>query len=321
MELEGPLDLAASLSGFSRWGDDAIDRWDGQVLVRTAREGARAVPYVGTVEGSVTAPALSLALNAEADRPLVERWVREGFVKVASELQALAALDPVVGRLVTLYPGVQPVLHLDPLTALVRSISAQQVNLRWAATVRRRLAERYGVRHEVAEREVFSLHAEPLEAASIEDLRALQLTTAKSKSVIAVARAVVEGRLERDELGAMEDEAVIERLVELPGIGRWTAEWFLARTLGRPRAVAGDLGVRKAVGAAYLGGRLPSEAEVRELTAHWAAAAGVAQQLLLHGLAEGGFAGPARADGRCVPAIGAGPSSPPGGGRYAAKGQ
>jgi predicted dehydrogenase len=56
---------------------------------------------------------------------------------------------------------------------------------------------------------------------------------------------------------------VVERLVAFPGIGRWTAEWLLARTLGRPRVVAGDLGVRKAVGAAYLGGRMPSEAEVR----------------------------------------------------------
>jgi DNA-3-methyladenine glycosylase II len=48
--------------------------------------------------------------------------------------------------------------------------------------------------------------------------------------------------------------------------------------------VAGDLGVRKAVGAAYLEGRMPSEAEVRAATAHWGPAAGVAQQLLLHWL-------------------------------------
>jgi hypothetical protein len=48
--------------------------------------------------------------------------------------------------------------------------------------------------------------------------------------------------------------------------------------------VAGDLGVRKAVGAAYLDGRMPSEAEVRAATAHWGPAAGVAQQLLLHWL-------------------------------------
>jgi DNA-3-methyladenine glycosylase II len=47
---------------------------------------------------------------------------------------------------------------------------------------------------------------------------------------------------------------------------------------------AGDLGVRKAIGTTYLQGRLPSETEVRTLTAHWGAAAGVAQQLVLHAL-------------------------------------
>ncbi len=290
MELEGPLDLAASLSGFSRWGDDGLDRWDGQVLLRTARESGRVVAYAARTSGTLEAPALDVAIAGERDRALVERWISGGFVQAEAALRHLSQRDAVIQGLSRRCPGVRPVLHLDPLPSLVRSISAQQVNLQWAATVRRRLAERYGVRHEVAGREVFSLHPEPLAAASIEDLRALQLTTTKSKSIIAVARAVLDGRLERDELGAMEDEAVIERLVELPGIGRWTAEWFLARTLGRPRVVAGDLGVRKAVGAAYLGGRLPSEAEVRELTAHWGGAAGLAQQLLLYGLAEGALA-------------------------------
>src|SRR4029453_2531788 len=82
----------------------------------------------------------------------------------------------------------------------------------------------------------------------------------------------------------LEDEAVVERLTAFPGIGRWTAEWLLARTPGRPRGVGGDLGGRKAVGAAYRGGGMPWEAEVGAATAHWGAAAGVAQQLLLHWL-------------------------------------
>ena len=66
----------------------------------------------------------------------------------------------------------------------------------------------------------------------------------------------------------------------------WTAEWILARTLGRPRVVAGDLGVRKAIGIAYRKGVMPSEHEVRDLTAHWHVSAAHAQALLLHGLGE-----------------------------------
>ena len=99
-----------------------------------------------------------------------------------------------------------------------------------------------------------------------------------------MARCVAEGKIDLDALRAQPDDAVIERLTQLRGIGRWTAEWFLARGLGRPRVVAGDLGVRKAIGAAYLQGAMPSEAEVRRLTSHWQGAAGVAQQLVLQGL-------------------------------------
>ena len=77
---------------------------------------------------------------------------------------------------------------------------------------------------------------------------------------------------------------MIAHLTQLPGIGRWSAEWFLARTLGRPRVVAGDLGVRKAIGRLYQVG-MPSEDETRRLTEHWGPAANVAQALALHDLA------------------------------------
>jgi len=202
-----------------------------------------------------------------------------------SALDLLAAADRHIALLWRRYPGLVPVVFGDPFTALIRSISAQQVNLRWAATIRARLAQRYGTRHEVGPWEVWSLHPEPLADARLEDLRALQLTTAKSRAVIAVARAAQAGELRLSELAAMEDEVLIAHLAGLRGIGRWSAEWFLARTLGRPRVVAGDLGVRKAVGRLYGAPAIPSESDVRRLTAHWGAAATHAQALALHDLA------------------------------------
>jgi DNA-3-methyladenine glycosylase II len=196
----------------------------------------------------------------------------------------LVDVDPVVAAADSEFPGVRPLLTHDPLTALVRSISAQQVNLRWAAEVRRRLAQRYGIQHEIGAEVVFELDAAALSTATVEEMRALQLTTVKTKSVIAVAKAALDGALSRDALDRLGDEELIAELTRIYGIGRWSAEWFLARTLGRPRVVAGDLGVRKAVGKAYFSGRMPTESEVRAATEHWGAAAGVAQQLLLNTL-------------------------------------
>ena len=169
---------------------------------------------------------------------------------------------------------------------MIRCISSQQVNLRWAVTTRRRLAETFGQRHEVDGHVVYSLDPEPIATAAWEQIRALQFTTTKSKSIVAAAQALVDGHVTLDELRQLADEEVIARLITIRGIGLWSAEWVLARTLGRPRVVAGDLGVRKAVGLAYLGGTLPSEAQVRAATAHWGASAGTAQSLLLHALGE-----------------------------------
>ena len=69
-----------------------------------------------------------------------------------------------------------------------------------------------------------------------------------------------------DALATLDDEEVKERLVAIRGLGEWTADWFLARHLGRPHAwPAGDLGLRKAVAIFYGDGRDLTTAEVRAL--------------------------------------------------------
>ena len=284
-----PLDLVASLAPLGRAGDDLIDRFDGTRALRTLRLGPAEdlVAYTAEITDGSDRPALAVhAGSIHAHRVAdVGRAVRATLLTDRVALADLAAADEPIAQLAASYPGIVPVLFGDPFTALIRSISAQQVNLRWAATIRARLAQRYGTRHEVGPWQVWSLHPAPLAEARLEDLRALQLTTAKSRAVIAVAQAAQAGELRLSELAAMDDEVLIAHLAGLRGIGRWSAEWFLARTLGRPRVVGGDLGVRKAVGRLYGTPVIPSESEVRGLTAHWGAAATHAQALALHDLA------------------------------------
>jgi DNA-3-methyladenine glycosylase II len=275
--LAGPLDLPASVERFRRWGDDLVERWDGRRLLLGGPTPVL-IEVLGRDRVRVQGP-------GAADVPAM--FVQE-------PLADLAAVDPVIAAIDRRHPGLRPVLTLDPLTALLAAISAQQVNLRWACTTRRRLVEAYGTPTTIAGEEVWSHHAGRLAAAGVADIRALQFTSAKAAAIVDVARAAADGQLERTALDALEDGAVLERLMARRGVGRWTAEWFLARTLGRPVVVAGDLGVRKAVGLAYLEGRMPSEEEVRAVTAHWGSAAGVAQQLMLHALGEGDLTGGSR---------------------------
>lgn len=291
ISLAAPLDIPGSLGGLQRWGDDLIDRWDGVRWLRVLRIAGHSVPARAHAAGSIASPALEITAEEADLDPVGQRFAQTFAVVEAGTLAALAAADPAVAVANARFPGIRPLLTREPFDALVRSISAQQVNLHWAAETRRRLAERFGERHQIEGEVVITLEPAALAGARVEDLRALQLTTVKSKSMIAAARAVLEGDLEWDVLAALEDEQVVERLTAIYGIGRWSAEWFLARTLGRATVVAGDLGVRKAVGRAYFDGRMPSEAEVRAATAHWGDTAGVAQQLLLNTLLDHPAAG------------------------------
>jgi DNA-3-methyladenine glycosylase II len=285
--LRGPIDVGASLELFRRSGDDLIDRWDGTTLVRTIRTEEGVVAYACSLKGTVEKPIFGVRVENASQSKEVKRAVRSAFVPAPPEFAELLCSDPVIARLDELYPGLRQARQFDLLAALVRCISAQQVSLRWATTTRRRLAEAFGEKHRVGGHEVYALSAERLAAADPAEIRSLQFTTRKAEYIVGIAEEVGDGSLNLPGLVDLSDEEIIRRLTSLRGVGLWTAEWILARTLGRSRVVAGDLGVRKAVGLAYLDEALPQEREVRRATSHWGRSAGVAQALLLHGLAEG----------------------------------
>jgi DNA-3-methyladenine glycosylase II len=282
VEFPGPLDFAASLEIFRRSGDDMLDRWDGKRLVRAASDAAGVYPYVCQAAGDIETPVLRVHVGHAAERGVVEGALRSAFLPLSLEFEQLCAADPLVGHLAIQHRGFRPIIQADLMTALVRCISAQQVNLKWAATVRRRLAEMFGRAYYVGEHKVYILEPERLAALQIADIRALQFTTSKAEFIINAARAVASGELNRASLAGLPDDEVIAKVTAIRGLGRWTAEWVLARTLGRPRVSAGDLGVRKAVGIAYLGGAMATPEEVRCATLHWGGASGLAQALLLH---------------------------------------
>jgi DNA-3-methyladenine glycosylase II len=288
VDLPAPLDVAGSLELFRRSGDDLIDRWDGQRLVRAVPISKEVwAPFSATLSGNVAAPSFDVVVEDPAHVDRIRTEVKTTFTDAPPGYTALLASDPVLGALDARFPGIRQIRQLDLFTALIRCISAQQVNLRWAVTTRRRLAETFGQCHEVAGTKVYSLDPRRIAQVDPTNIRALQFTTSKSVSIVAVAQRLVEEGLSSETLRDASDDEVIARLTTIKGIGRWSAEWVMARTLGRPCVVAGDLGVRKAVGLAYLGNPLPSEAEVRQATAHWGESAGVAQALLLTALGEG----------------------------------
>jgi DNA-3-methyladenine glycosylase II len=156
-----------------------------------------------------------------------------------------AARDERLAPLVVRFAGLRPTLAPDPFEMLVGAITAQQVSLFSALAIRNRLVERFGER-------VGGVWAFParerLAAASEDKLFSLGFSRRKAEYVVGLARSDVD----LDALALVPDEEVKEQLTAVRGLGEWTADWFLARYLGRPRAwPAGDLALRKAVRALY----------------------------------------------------------------------
>ena len=180
---------------------------------------------------------------------------------------AFASTEPVLGPIVERLHGLRPPLAPDPWESLVTSITAQQVSLHAAFAIRNRFIQAFGQPFEQAYSFPIRERLAPVDP---EELRQLGFSQRKAEYVVDLARA----EIDLAGLAAFPDEEVKARLVALPGIGEWTAEWFLARHLARPDAwPAGDLGLRKAVLHFYgeedtraAGERFPGH---RNLAAHY----------------------------------------------------
>src|SRR5206468_11631798 len=102
------------------------------------------------------------------------------------------------------------------------------------------------------------------------DLQAAGLSTAKRRSLHDLASSIVVGSLKLEELGKLPDEEVIEQLIPVRGIGRWTAQMFLIFSLGRPDVLpVDDFGLKTAVMRCYGLSELPARATIEERGLAW----------------------------------------------------
>src|SRR5262245_3570717 len=151
----------------------------------------------------------------------------------------LARRDPILRELMRAHGpcGLSARPHADPFKALTRAIVGQQLSAKAAATIFSRFEALF---------DTFPTPAQVL-AVSDDRLRGVGLSTQKLGYLRDLCRRIVEGELPLHVLDRMDDEAVIENLTQVKGIGRWTAEMFLIFRLQRPDVLpVGDLGIVRA---------------------------------------------------------------------------
>jgi DNA-3-methyladenine glycosylase II len=125
--------------------------------------------------------------------------------------------------------------------SLVNAIACQQVTLTLGIRLLNRLAADYGAVPRGADAAVHAFpRPDDLAKLRPQALRRLGFSRQKGHAMIALARAIIEGDFDPDELTELSDEEAIERLRSLRGVGRWTAEYVLLRGLGRTNIFPGD---------------------------------------------------------------------------------
>jgi 3-methyladenine DNA glycosylase/8-oxoguanine DNA glycosylase len=191
----------------------------------------------------------------------------EHDVDIARALVHLRASDAELGRLIDRAGPFGLTLPDEPssFAALAEAIVYQQLSPKAAATIFGRFCALFpGTASCPGPDQVL--------AASEETLRGAGLSGSKQRALHDLARRSVDGELPTlDEARGMEDETIIEKLVRVRGIGRWTAEMFLIFTLGRPDVLpADDYGLRRGFQVAFQTEAMPSPDEVARRGARWA---------------------------------------------------
>ena len=181
---------------------------------------------------------------------------------------ALAKRDPVLKKLIRAHPGVHLTSRGDPFTSLSRAIVGQQISVKAADTIWRRFVTT--VVPTASPAIARKLDPRAVAAQELAALRLCGLSSRKAEYLRDLSAHFTSGRLDPKVWKKLEDEALIEALVAVKGIGRWTAEMFLIfHELRADVLPVDDIGLQRAIAVHYNRGRRMAPAAMRKLAQPW----------------------------------------------------
>ena len=301
LEPAPPFALELTAWALRRRPDNEVDRWDGETYRRALPMGGEFVEVSVRQTGRPEAPRLQVTVIGARRVPGVESFVTAalnrmlGLQASLSEFYTIAETDDRLWRLSQRFRGLKPPRFPTVFEAVANGIACQQITLTLGIRVLNRLAATYGAAIEGS-----ALHAFPqphdLARQDAEELKRLKLSRQKAVALTELSCAIVEQSVDLEALATLDDETAIAQLLQLQGVGRWTAEYALLRGLGRLHVFPGDdVGGRNNL-QRWLGLKTPLDYEgTHRLLAKWRPYEGfIYFHLLLDRLAEAGVLTPAR---------------------------
>ncbi len=292
-----PFRLDLTAWALRRRARNIVDRWDGSAYRRVLVIGGASVEVTATQVGSIDRPRLNVTVSGrhlirQTQDAAAELLIRMLGLRIdLSDFYALAANDKRLAPLVDEFRGLKPPRFPSAFEALVNAIACQQLSLTVGIELLNRLAMRCGlaIGSGSSEQHAFP-RAQDLLRLKAQTFRHLGFSYSKAGSLLALSRAIVASQFDPEQMQALDNKSAAEQLMNLHGVGRWTAEYVLLRGLGRGNMFPGDdVGARNHL-AAWLGRDRPLDYDgVKRAVRRWQPYAGfVYFHLLLAGLTESG---------------------------------
>jgi DNA-3-methyladenine glycosylase II len=307
-----PFRLDLTVWTLRRRPHNVVDRWDGTTYRRVLPLPGGTVEVAVVQLGPPETPQLQVVVSGQPLRAAVRVAVTRALERVLGlrvdlgEFYRFAAQDRRLGQLAQRFRGIKPPRFATVFEGLINAMACQQMTLTQGIRLLNLLAVDCGA---VFGEGPEAFHAFPcpegLAEMSVPDLRQLGFSRQKGRAMIELARAVAEGRLDLEALTFRPDDEVIDRLCELRGVGRWTAEYTLLRGLGRLHMFPGDdVGARNNLRRWLRLRKTLDYDDVRRVLARWDGYGGLVYfHLLLDRLEEAGYlsSSNARASDALVP--------------------
>ena len=270
LPFRGQIDVDGMIDYLSRRAIPGVEEVTDRTYRRTIHTCGH--PGVAEVQRSDDAQHLQVTLHLATFGAILEQVQRARSIFGAARDHSAAARalrsDTIIGSLVRRHPGLRMLGAWDPFETSIRILVGQQVSVAGASTITGRIVARFGTRIDSAlPGSLHSLFPSPAALATA-DADQLDMPRARARAIAGLARAVANGELDFYRRESLDD--TLRRLLELPGVGPWTAHLIAARAFDQPDAFpASDLGLRKA--AAHCLGRAEplSATELEDLSTAW----------------------------------------------------
>ncbi|HEV3344238.1 MAG TPA: hypothetical protein VG125_27935, partial [Pirellulales bacterium] len=242
-----PFCLDLTVWTLRRRPHNVVDRWDGTTYRRVLPLPAGPVEVAVIQSSPPEAARLQVAVAGQPTSAAVRTAVTSALERLLglsidlTQFYQFAADQRRLGPLAEGFRGMKPPRFATIFEGVINAMACQQLTLTLGVHLLNRLAVACGAAFGVGDETVHAFpRPEALARLSPVALRQFGFSRQKGRAMIELAQSVVEGHLDLEGLATLPDDEVVKRLVEIRGVGRWTAEYVLLRGLGRTHVFPGD---------------------------------------------------------------------------------